>query len=309
MGSSHCPAKDDPKSEWPAFCPAIGPAYLYAVFFGIISLVHLGQAIQYRKGYSWVIIMSGLWQTLAYIFRIVSIKNVDSEGAYSAWFILILLAPLWTNAFVYMVLGRMVFNFTSTAKVLGITAWRFGLYFVLLDIFAFIIQAVGASMASGENIPDSQIFRGLHIYMGGIGMQEFFVLCFLVVAILFQRQMDRDLPRAAKLRPLFLLRIVYTVLSLLTMRIIFRLIEYANGYKSGIPVHEAYQYVLDSTPMLVCLVLFSIAHPGRIMPGKEADLPSRKARKQADKDHVWGRAGQHMGESHQQLDSFKPLGP
>ena len=33
-----------------------------------------------------------------------------------------------------MVMGRMVWNFTSKARILGVTAWRFGLYFVLLDI-------------------------------------------------------------------------------------------------------------------------------------------------------------------------------
>lgn len=59
-----------------------------------------------------------------------------------------------------MVLGRMVYNFTSSAKILKFKAWRFGLYFVLLDIVAFVIQAAGASMASGNNIPQSQIFRG-----------------------------------------------------------------------------------------------------------------------------------------------------
>lgn len=59
-----------------------------------------------------------------------------------------------------MVLGRMVFNFTASAKIFGFKAWRFGLYFVLLDIFAFLVQAVGASMASGNDIPQSQIFRG-----------------------------------------------------------------------------------------------------------------------------------------------------
>lgn len=59
-----------------------------------------------------------------------------------------------------MVMGRMVYNFTASAKILGFKAWRFGLYFVLLDIIAFIVQAIGASMASGDNLPDSQIFRG-----------------------------------------------------------------------------------------------------------------------------------------------------
>ena len=37
-----------------------------------------------------------------------------------------------------MVLGRLVYNFTANAKILGVKAWRFGLYFVLLDI-AFVL--------------------------------------------------------------------------------------------------------------------------------------------------------------------------
>lgn len=63
------------------------------------------------------------------------------------------------------------------------------------------------------------------------------------------------------------------------IRIIFRLIEYSSGLNSTIPQHEAYQYCLDSLPMLIASILLNIIHPGRIMPGKESDLPSFKARK------------------------------
>jgi hypothetical protein len=63
------------------------------------------------------------------------------------------------------------------------------------------------------------------------------------------------------------------------MRIGFRLAEYAHGYKSTIPTHEAYQYSLDSAPMLCTLVILNCFHPGRIMTGKESNLPSRKERK------------------------------
>ena len=296
MAPSHCAAKDDPKSQWPPFCPELGPAYLFAVFFGLTSLVHLVQAVVHRKPYCWVITMGALWQTLAYSFRILSIQHVDNNVYYTVWFILILLAPLWTNAFVFMVLGRMVFNYTSSAKIFGIHAWRFGLYFVLLDIVAFITQASGASMASGDNLTNTQIMRGLHIYMGGIGLQQLFILCFLALALRFQKQMKRDMPMASKSEPLRLLYIIYVVLVLISVRIIFRLIEYSSGLSSAIPTHEAYQYVFDSTPMLIALVLFNIVHPGRIMAGKEANLPSRKERKAAGKDHIWGRAGRQGGE-------------
>ena len=42
--------------------------------------------------------------------------------------------------------------------------------------------------------------------------------------------------------------------------------------------------------MLACLVLFNIFHPGRLMPGKESDFPSRKQRKAAGKNNTMGRA-------------------
>lgn len=67
------------------------------------------------------------------------------------------IAPVWTNAYAYMVMGRMVYNFTATGSVFKVRAWHFGLIFVLLDVFAFLVQAGGASVASSDstnvNIP------------------------------------------------------------------------------------------------------------------------------------------------------------
>ncbi len=136
MPNDDCPARRAaPNTNW-AFCPSKGPAYLYIVLFGLTLIAHISQAIIYRKGYSWVIAMGAAWETGNYIFRILSIDQPSNTGFYSAWFILILLAPLWINAYVYMVLGRMVYNFTSSAKILHVKAWRFGLIFVLLDILS-----------------------------------------------------------------------------------------------------------------------------------------------------------------------------
>lgn len=48
-----------------------------------------------------------------------------------------------------MVMGRMVYNFTSTARLAGIKAWRFTLYFVLMDIVLvppFCLVGVGGSL-------------------------------------------------------------------------------------------------------------------------------------------------------------------
>ncbi|KAJ5657867.1 uncharacterized protein N7484_001516 [Penicillium longicatenatum] len=260
------------------FCPSVAAAYLFIVLFGITTISHIVQAILHRKFYCWVIATSGLIQTLTYIFRVLSILNPASYPDYAAWFVLILIAPLWTNAFVYMVMGRMVWNFTDDARVLRMRPWQFGLIFVILDIIAFIVQVYGAAQAAGNNVSYGTEMAGLHIYMAGVGVQQFFVLLFIIYAISFHTKVIRQRCSDAQ-KALVLLYILYACLALVTMRIIFRLCEYSQGLDSEIPLHEAYQYCLDSLPMLLALVMLNFVHPGRIMPGRESEIPSRKERK------------------------------
>lgn len=120
-------------SNW-NFCPNVGVAYFWAVMFGLLMVGHIGQAIKWRKAYSTVIIISALLQLLVFAFRILSIQNPDASIWYTLWFVIILVAPLLTNAYVYMIMGRMVYNFLPDGKLFNVQARRFGLYFVLLDI-------------------------------------------------------------------------------------------------------------------------------------------------------------------------------
>ncbi|KAF7958870.1 hypothetical protein EAE96_002399 [Botrytis aclada] len=275
-----CAALDTPNTKW-SFCPNVGAAYLFTILFVLTTVVHLAQAISHRQAYCWVVVASGLAQTLAYVFRGTSIKSPASFGDYAAWFILILIAPLFTNAFTYMVMGRMIWNYVTDATIWKITAWRFGLYFVILDMVALLIQIYGAATASSDNATTSEILDGLHVYMVGVGIQQFFIFVFLFFAFKFHQTL-RDQSRRNLHTPRQAWRLLYTlyaVILLITIRIIFRLVEYSQGLKSSTPNHEAFQYSLDSVPMLFALILLNRFHPGRIMADPDSRIPGRKARK------------------------------
>ena len=75
-----------------------------------------------------------------------------------------------------MVMGRMVYNFTPTASVFKVKAWRFGLIFVLLDVFAFFVQAAGAVVASSTsknpNLPMEGQYQRIHHFCDEINRQS-----------------------------------------------------------------------------------------------------------------------------------------
>lgn len=179
-------------------------------------------------------------QTTTYIFRILSILHPTNSNYYSVWFVLMLVAPLLTNAFVYMVMGRMVWNFSDDARVLHVRPWRFGLFFVILDVLwvylcprdlrlyllylflcwlrtsAFFVQVGGAAMASGEDISHNLEKLGLHIYMAGVGAQQLFVIIFIICAIFFHRKILRQ-QRPDLNKALLLLYVQYVCLALITV--------------------------------------------------------------------------------------------
>ncbi len=131
--------------------------------------------------------MGAVWETVAFIFHSVGSRDQQQIAYATAWQLLFLLAPLWINAFAYMTFARMVLYWHPEGKVVGFRAAVIARWFVLADIFSFIVQATGGIMAS----PDAGtaiIKIGLNIYLGGMGLQQLFIFIFLGLMIAFQRR-------------------------------------------------------------------------------------------------------------------------
>lgn len=57
---------------------------------------------------------------------------------------------------------------------------------------AFIVQGIGGSVASGTSDDMKVINLGLHIYTGGIAVQELFVLIFCAMVFYIYRKLGRE---------------------------------------------------------------------------------------------------------------------
>ncbi|KAI9826697.1 MAG: hypothetical protein M1826_006579 [Phylliscum demangeonii] len=268
--------------------PSYGAAIGFSVLFGLVTITHLVQAVTFRKAFCWVIIMGALWETVSFITRALGSHDQQQLGYAMATQLLLLLAPLWVNAFVYMTFGRMIYYFLPEKKLFGIKAPSLARYFVGLDIVSFIIQGVGGSMISPGADP-KVIQTGIHVYMGGIGLQEFFIVVFIGLVVTFHRRMlmlEHKGELRGRSRWMRLTFTIYGVLALITMRIIYRLVEYAKGAHpdNPLPFKEVYTYTLDAAPMLIAILLLCIVHPGMVMVGPASHFPSRKEKRALKKE-------------------------
>ncbi|KAK1486133.1 RTA1 domain-containing protein [Colletotrichum abscissum] len=248
------------------YYPSFAAAAVFAALFGILTAVHIWQAAKHKKRWCWVIIMASIWETLAFIFRAASSKNQQSNGIYLVFQIFILLAPIWVNAFAYMTLGRMIYFFHPSRSLLRIPAATFAAIFVALDIISFAVQLTGGSMA-GPTAPPAEQMKAIHIYMGGIGLQEFFILIFVALALKFQVEMQSldKLSRKQSRSWKPLLWALYFSLGMISVRIIYRLIEFSSGHgiDNVLITHEAYFYVLEALPMLLAIAVFNVYYSAR----------------------------------------------
>ncbi|EQB56579.1 RTA1 domain-containing protein [Colletotrichum gloeosporioides Cg-14] len=258
------------------YYPSFAAAIAFAVVFGVLTAVHIWQTARYKKRWCWVIIMASIWETLAFIFRSISTRYQQNNGIYLVFQIFVLLAPLWVNAFAYMTLGRMIHFFHPSRSLLRLPATFFAALFVALDVVSFIIQLVGGSMA-GPTAPPEEQMRAIHIYMGGIGLQEVFILAFVGLAYVFQRNMRRaeklDGRQKQGWRPL--VWALYFSLGSITVRIVYRLVEFSSGHgmDNQLITREGYFYGLEAVPMVLAIAVFNVVHPGAIMDGPGAEMP------------------------------------
>ncbi|WKT45822.1 RTA-like protein [Fusarium oxysporum f. sp. vasinfectum] len=244
------------------FDPSFAANLAFCVLFGMTTMVHLIQAILFKKKFCWVAIMGATWETIGFAFKTLGSRN-QQNMTYLIWGqLFFLLAPLWINAFVYMAVARMVYFRMPDRKLLGIKAIRMTLLFVWLDIILFLVQGAGGSMLSNND--DMNVIRiGQKLYMAGVGLQLAVIVIFIGITAFFYFKL-RQLEGRSMGRMKWLILTMLAVLILIVIRIVYRLIEFGPGVNehNQLLIHEEYPLGLDATPILIALVLLNIMHPG-----------------------------------------------
>ncbi|KAH6687225.1 RTA1 like protein-domain-containing protein [Plectosphaerella plurivora] len=260
--------RDDPSLQWP-YCPSLPAAATITACFAALTIAHLSQALLYRKRFCWVICMATFWETAGFTMRLLGARDPRTQAYSIGSNLLVLLSPLWVNAFAYMVVGRMIYYWLPSKSIWRLKARTMTAWFVWIDVVLFFVQATGGSMLENEDPASAKM--GLYIYMAGIGVQQGILLLFLLIMIKFNINVHQQgLDRPTSWRRL--LYSLYIVLALISIRITFRLVEFSSGINGPIPKNEAFFYTLEATPMVLAIGIFAVIHPGRTLTGPESEF-------------------------------------
>ncbi|KAH6843205.1 RTA1 like protein-domain-containing protein [Chaetomium sp. MPI-CAGE-AT-0009] len=270
---------------------------VFAIGFFLASLLHIAQLLATRKWFCWVAVMGALWEYACFVLRTLGALDQQNGGLVVGGTLLFLLAPLWINAFVYMVVARLIHFLLPphSQKILGMSPRWLAKAFVAVDVVSFFIQASGGGMLADQDGGDT-VKTGQRIYMAGIGVQLAFVVIFVIVTVLFTVRLERLIgaglleARHDVTVTRHLVWPMLVVLGLIVVRIVFRFVEFSGGVSSSNPIlaNEAYQLALDALPMLIALLLMNAVHPGKVLKGPESSFPRtwpRRWRSKSENEH------------------------
>lgn len=171
-------------------------------------------------------------------------------------------APLLA-ATVYMTLGRLIRGLDAEEYSIIRSRWISKIY-ILIDIISFVCQIMGsAAQASGAEGAK----QGMKIVIGGLGIQLFAFACFLAMAAILHRRLNRE-PTTLSVQPHIHWRrhmwTLYAVSILIVVRSLFRFIEFAEGAGGSMYKNEALMYVFDASLLFATTVCLAVVHPGML---------------------------------------------
>ncbi|KAK7537028.1 RTA1 like protein-domain-containing protein [Phyllosticta citribraziliensis] len=256
------------KNDHYKYDPSSVAAIVFAVLFGLSSALHIAQMLKMRTWYMTAFIFGALFETVAYVFR-----AVNTFEDYGHWTlvpfilqaVLSLVAPSLLAASIYMILGRIIL--LTDAEPLSMMRKRWlTKFFVVGDVFAFLVQCMGAGILSGADSRSSQD-RGEMVIIIGLIVQLLFFGFFIIVAAVFHWRLNKS-PTEASLRPetrwRYYLTALYGTSLFILVRCLFRLIEYIQGQDGYLLSKEVFLYVFDAVLMFLVCAWFNWWHPSEI---------------------------------------------
>lgn len=135
--------------------------------------------------------------------------------------------------------------------------------FTASDIFCLILQSAGGGLFASSDPHTQQMGRNLLLI--GLLLQMGFFTFFSFLVVYADYSPDIELRGPLGSRKLFFC--LYANISLMFIRNIFRVFEFALGFGNPLSTKEVFLYIFDFVPIYCCFILFCVLHFGFFLGG------------------------------------------
>lgn len=205
-------------------------------------------------------------EATAYWFRSRSHNNLRQTLPFLIQNLLVLVAPPFLAATIYMSLGRITRALKAQEVSLISLRWITKL-FVLVDLICFVTQTAGAIMSGSEDVDEAK--RGQTIIIGGLVIQilafALFIICTLTLQLRIRASPPVHCVAGVIAHYLRYFIALYCTSGLFLVRNVVRIIEYRQGGDGPLLSNEAFLYVFDCCFMLAIILIVLILHPGQLI--------------------------------------------
>lgn len=208
-------------------------------------------------------------EPIGYTFRAISTYYTGSLATYLIQIVCILLAPCLFAASLYMVYSRVVRAVHGERFSLLSPRWctRF---FVTGDFICLNIQSGGAGLLPYESIAK----YGNGIVVAGLMLQVIAFAGFMSCCLLFHTKFRTHLAQSGETIEMpweSVLWMLYVTSVIVSIRNVFRLIEYIAGHDSYLFDNEWPAYVFDGVLMLLVMLGFYVWYPPQLQLNASTD--------------------------------------
>jgi len=240
----------------------LAAAAVATVFFGSTTLLHAVQMGRHKAWFCTPFFIGGIFETVGYIGRAISSKETTNWtlGPYIMQSLLLLLAPAFFAATIYMTLGRII-SYTAGESQALVKRRLLTKLFVAGDVLSFLTQSGGGGLMASQNAATRK--TGSSVVVGGLFLQILFFSLFVIVAITFNIRIKKRPTERSAAFPQWQkhLNMLYATSTLILIRSVFRVVEYLGGNDGYLMHHEVFLYAFDTILMFVVMVLLNVVHP------------------------------------------------
>ena len=196
-----------------------------------------------------------------FALRLTGAYHTSNLGYLIASTVLIMSGPPVYALINYFILSRILFYIPYLAPL---HPGRVATTFVGLDAVCEILIGQGAWRMANSSMTEKQRQLGADLVTASLCLQAALFGAFGVLAAQFHRRASRAKVLSRDLR--VVLYVLYTSAAIVTVRCVYRLVEYIMGWDSAIYQNEVYFWVFEAVIMFVNTVLLNVFHPGKRLP-------------------------------------------